>query len=238
MRRILGKLLPALVLLLQWGSAAHPVPAQNGAQQSFASASDREAQYRRLGMTNILEVDSTLFVDLIYARPDNVFGRAVSSDSGACYLRIETARRLRTAHDELKRRAPDLRLLVYDGLRPRSVQMDMWSSVRGTKLQKYVASPRSGSMHNYGVAVDLTLCDSRGSPLDLGSQFDDLSPLSEPRQEDRLLREGKLSSEAVARRRLLRSVMRLAGFHPIGIEWWHFEDSDRRTVRRTLPIVE
>ena len=145
---------------------------------------------------------------------------------------------LRAAHEALKRRAPGLRFLVYDGLRPRSVQREMWNAVRGTPLQQYVANPAVGSMHNYGVAVDLTLCDLAGTPLDLGSHFDELGPISQPRLEEQMLKAGRLTKDEVSRRRLLRSVMRDAGFRALSIEWWHFEDSSRDLVRRTLPVIE
>lgn len=32
--------------------------------------------------------------------------------------------------------------------------------MKGTKSEKYVAKPQKGSMHNYGVAVDVTIVDA------------------------------------------------------------------------------
>jgi zinc D-Ala-D-Ala dipeptidase len=48
--------------------------------------------------------------------------------------------------------------------------------VKGTAQQPYVADPRNGSIHNYGLAVDLSLEDQNGRELDMGTGFDDFSP--------------------------------------------------------------
>jgi D-alanyl-D-alanine dipeptidase len=42
----------------------------------------------------------------------------------------------------------------------------------------------------------------------------------------------------VENRRLLRTVMRQAGFHPIAIEWWHFNAFEKDSVRARYAIVE
>ncbi|MDM7916965.1 MAG: M15 family metallopeptidase [Candidatus Eisenbacteria bacterium] len=111
--------------------------------------------------------------------------------------------------------------------------------VRGTPRQRYVASPSRGSMHNYGAAVDVTLIDaSTGRQLDMGTPLDDFTILAAPREEDRLLRAGRLTREQVARRRLLRSVMTDAGFRALAIEWWHFDAFPKEETRRRFAIVE
>jgi D-alanyl-D-alanine dipeptidase len=141
--------------------------------------------------------------------------------------------------DSLLRAAqPDLRLLLLDCVRPLSAQRQLWAAVQGTPLQPYVANPNRGSMHNYGVAVDITLATAAGEELDMGSPFDFLGPESQPREEERLRREGKLSAAHLAKRRLLRGVMERAGFRPLAIEWWHFEAFDKEWTRRRYTLVE
>src|SRR6218665_3680374 len=38
--------------------------------------------------------------------------------------------------------------------------------------------PRQGPMHSRGVAIDLTLADDTGAPLDMGTGFDDMTARS------------------------------------------------------------
>ena len=40
--------------------------------------------------------------------------------------------------------------------------------MKGTVFEKYVANPKKGSMHNYGIAVDITIVDANGNMLDMG----------------------------------------------------------------------
>ena len=66
-----------------------------------------------------------------------------------------SAEMLGKAHSILKETHPDLRLLVYDGLRPRSIQWVLWntlSNIPESERSNFVANPRSGSIHNFGAA--------------------------------------------------------------------------------------
>ena len=44
----------------------------------------------------------------------------------------------------------------------------MYDKMKGTKFEKYVANPKKGSMHNYGIAVDVTIVDGNGKEIDMG----------------------------------------------------------------------
>ena len=44
----------------------------------------------------------------------------------------------------------------------------MLSKAQGTGFERYVANPEKGSMHNYGIAVDITIIDEWGDQLDMG----------------------------------------------------------------------
>lgn len=72
----------------------------------------------------------------------------------------------------------------------------------------------------------------------MGTPVDHFGILAQPRYESRFLKEGKLTAEQVSNRRLLREVMLAAGFHPIAIEWWHFEAFAKKDIRKTYSIVE
>jgi len=101
-----------------------------------------------------------------------------------------------------------------------------------------VANPKAGSIHNYGCAVDITISDMSGTRLDMGTPLDFFGELAQPRYEEKFLKEGKLTEEQVANRRLLRKVMYAAGFQGIKNEWWHFEAFDKKHIRKTYSIVE
>ena len=197
-----------------------------------------EKRLIKAGLVNMKEIDDTILVDLKYASTRNFMGANVYGDLRECYLRKEAAGMLKKAHDHLKARDPKLRLLVGDGCRPRSVQRRMWEIVKGTPMQPYVANPSAVSMHNRGVAVDITIADENGNRLDMGVPMDHFGILSHPREEARFLKEGKLTERQVANRRLLREVMTKAGFQVLGIEWWHFNACDRKTAAGRYGIIE
>jgi D-alanyl-D-alanine dipeptidase len=118
------------------------------------------------------------------------------------------------------------------------VQQRLWAYARANKQTEYVSNPAKGSIHNYGFALDVTLADAHGRELDMGTPFDSFGPLSQPAQEERLLREGALSAAQVANRRLLRTAMQRAGFRQHPVEWWHFDAVPASAVRRDYPIIE
>lgn len=183
----------------------------------------------------------TLRVELKYATADNFIGRNVYGDFEGCWLVEDAAAKLKAAAEHLAKVRPDLRLLAYDCLRPRRVQRIMWDVVKDTKQRSYVANPNSktGSIHNYGCAIDLTLArGSDGPALDMGTPFDHFGKAAEPRREHAMLREGTLSAEAFANRLLLREVMVRAGFLPLDNEWWHFSCASNKETRSRYRIVE
>jgi zinc D-Ala-D-Ala dipeptidase len=197
-----------------------------------------EEELLALGLVDVRSLDPTLLVDLKYARSDNFMGADVYGELRRALLVPAAADMLRQAHGHLQRRHPDHRLLVVDAFRPRRVQHLMWERVRGTAQQPYVANPASGSMHNYGAAVDITIVDGQGKALDMGTPVDHFGILAQVREEERFLREGRLTREQVNNRRLLRTVMEEAGFIQLPIEWWHFDAFDKQHVRAAYRIIE
>lgn len=178
-----------------------------------------------------------LLVRLAYSTTDNFLKKDVYGDLERCYLRRSAAASLTRAVALLRKLRPDLRLLAYDCARPLSVQRAMWRMVRGTREQPYVANPVRGSMHNLGCAIDLTLSNSEGRPLDMGTPFDHAGPLAQPRLERAYVLRGKLTRTQWANRLLLRYVMTRAGFIPLDIEWWHFDCETPARARKLFKII-
>ena len=88
-------------------------------------------------------------------------------------------------------------------------------------LEKYLrrCTAGVGGGHQTGGAVDLTLCDSNGIPLDMGSEY----PIKCPE----MVTSYHLSSIVNERRKLLGNVMRKEGFANYPGEWWHFSYGDQ-----------
>jgi D-alanyl-D-alanine dipeptidase len=170
-------------------------------------------------------------VDLRYASPDNFVGDDMYSPHDCAWLHRNAAESLRKATGILAARRGDLSLLVLDALRPQRVQERMWAALEGTPLTQYLADPVRGSIHSFGMAVDITLVDAAGRELDMGTQFDDLSERSHPALEEALLARGELTVADIENRRLLREVMSAAGWRGINSEWWHFDGGDRQRIR-------
>jgi D-alanyl-D-alanine dipeptidase len=177
-------------------------------------------------------------LDIRYASANNFTGRDIYGAFDRLWLHAIAAAKLAGACAALRQTRPDLRLLVFDGLRPNRVQRVFWEMVKGTEQQRFVGDPAVGSVHGFGLAVDLSLCDRDGVELDMGTPFDDFSPLAEPRLEQTHLAAGMLTPQQLENRLLLRRTMRNAGFIPLPIEWWHFDALPSDEVRRRFKLVE
>lgn len=176
-------------------------------------------------------------VDLRYAGPHNFVGRDLYSPFDCAWLHVEAAAALEAAVAWLAQQAPGHTLLVLDALRPQRVQQQLWDALEGTGLQMYLANPARGSIHSYGMALDVTILDPQGRELDMGTGFDDMTDLSHPALEEGFMAAGKLGEQQVNNRRLLRGAMFGAGFVGISTEWWHFDCGDRDRVRSTFRRV-
>jgi len=200
-----------------------------------------EQSLRDAGLVDVEEVISGIFVDLKYSTTDNFFGQDVYGDLKRCYLQPVVADMLKKAHDKLQEEHPGLTFLVYDGVRPISVQRILWDNLDKPDSVKplYVADPKVGGLHNYGVAVDLTLANAEtGEPLDMGTHYDYFGYPAYPDRETQMLREGILTKEHISNREILRKVMKHGGFTGIGSEWWHFNAYSLKDAKARFELVK
>ncbi|MBC7918408.1 MAG: M15 family metallopeptidase [Rhodoferax sp.] len=177
-------------------------------------------------------------VELRYATEDNFVGRNLYGSLNCAWLHREAAAALERTVAWLGVHHPDLKLVVLDALRPHRVQIALWDFLEGTELRQYLADPARGSIHSFGMAVDVTLLDAHGAELDMGTAFDALSILSHPQHEAEHLRQGLLTEHQLANRQVLYQAMRHGGFVGIASEWWHFDYGDRSRVRQSFVRVE
>lgn len=155
-------------------------------------------------------------LDIVYATAANFTGKPIYARP-ACYLHRDAIPLLRRAVDLADRQG--LRLCLFDAFRPAEAQWALWAH---TPDPAFVSHPRKGSPHSMGVAIDLTLIDTAsGQPLEMGSGFDDLRPISHHDAPG-------LSPAAERNRLLLLGLMTTAGWDFFRNEWWHYQMFDAR----------
>lgn len=209
---------------------------------SAVDAQDFDTSMSSYGLVDIQSIDDEILVELKYSSTDNFVGEDMYGNLERAYFEPSFADRVVKAQQILKRRNPNYTLLIYDAARPISVQRHMRKVVEGTQFEGFVADGTKGGRHNYGVAVDLTIAQIYGSPLDMGAEFDDFSKAASvkgtPDTDDPATRSievyrdyvlglaerGIISLEAANNRLLLIEVMLEAGLYPYRREWWHFEE--------------
>ena len=162
-----------------------------------APVKSRTARYLdSLGFVNIAEADSSIAIDLMYTRADNFTGTLLYEDLKEAYLHPDAMKSLKRAQRLLKEQYPGYSLIVYDAARPLSVQQKMWNVVKGTSKYIYVSNPsRGGGLHNYGLAVDISILDDKGTPLPMGTPVDHLGREAHITEEAVLVAQGKLTEQ-------------------------------------------
>lgn len=160
-----------------------------------------------------------------------------------CYVREMVACRLDAAAVLLP---PGWRLIVLDAWRPLTVQQHLFylyvariheeqptasdATVR-QQAARYVAPPSADmacpSPHATGCAVDLSVLDANGCPVDMGTEFDAFDSRAHTRFFETRLERGESLAPAeqawLQHRRILFHALRAVGFVNYPEEWWHYE---------------
>ncbi|WP_166368746.1 M15 family metallopeptidase [Psychromonas sp. SA13A] len=152
-----------------------------------------------------------------------------------CYVRESVFLKLL----EVNKRLPKgFNLVMLDGWRSTQVQKYLFKNIlidiksksdeNITDGEIYTAAralvappsedPLNPSPHNTGGSVDVTLCDDNGCMIEMGSDFDENSPLSSSSAY-----ESETDSPARKHRRILYNAMIYAGFTNLPSEWWHYD---------------
>ena len=166
-------------------------------------------------------------IDLRYATANNFAGRDLYTPLDCAWLHRDAAEALASASSWLAAQRTGTRVLVLDALRPQRVQEALWAALQGTPLLGYLAPPERGSIHSFGMAVDVTLIDADGAEFDMGTGFDDFTPASHANATG-------ISSVAQANRATLRSAMEAGGLSQYEGEWWHYDGPGSGTPRPHL----
>ncbi|MFA7273584.1 MAG: M15 family metallopeptidase [Crocinitomicaceae bacterium] len=188
----------------------------------------------QLGLVNVRSINSSIYVELKYATADNFMKMKLYDTLTHAFLQEDVALRLSKCQEFLNDHYGDFHLLIYDAVRPISVQKKMWialDSIPISERSKFVSNPANGSIHNYGAAVDLTICNAQGVALDMGAGYDDIRKIAYPSLELQFLKSGELSKQQLENRKMLRNVMESQNFRNIPTEWWHFNACSRSTAK-------
>ncbi len=201
--------------------------------------SEIEQIMRNYNLVDISDLDSNIIVSLQYATTSNFLKKNIYGNLTHAYLQKDVAEKLILASNNLIKIMPQYRIVVLDAARPLSLQQIMWNEaqVPENDKDKFIANPIYHSLHNYGTAVDITLSDSSGKWLDMGTGFDSFDDLAYPSLEPELLKTGKLTAIQINNRLILRSAMKFAGFSSISTEWWHFNSCTRDYAKKNYPLI-
>ena len=163
-------------------------------------------------MMNLESFEPRLKFDIRYSRSDNFIGRSVYTQPRA-FLLAHVAQDLLKVHHALQPQG--LGLLIFDGYRPWSVTKLFWDESSEHNRQ-FLANPESGSAHNRGCAVDLSMYRlNSGKAVIMPSDFDEMN-------EKAYVNYAGGTEESRVLRDLLQTTMKKNGFTGIPNEWWHF----------------
>lgn len=149
--------------------------------------------------------------------------------------RYEIGKRLTEAQNLLP---TGYRLLIKECHRPMWVQKEFWDGYTAYLTKKFphwskeeiynecskLKAPLEVAPHTTGGAVDLTLMDEKGNPLEMGTSFN-AEPLET--QNATFTEAQNISEEARKNRQVLMSAMSKAGFVNYPTEWWHWSVGDK-----------
>jgi D-alanyl-D-alanine dipeptidase len=201
---------------------------KNDKQHEEAEGNDSAISNKEMAVNNkaAIDIPDSAFIDLkefsddfIYEMryaTDNNFLNKKMYDCDNCLVRYEVARALLKAAEKLS--SQNLKIKFYDCFRPVEVQRKMWEIMPD---DRYVANPNTtGSVHNRGAAVDITLVDKLGRELNMGTDFDHFDKEAHHSYTD-------LPDTVLKNRQLLKTTMESAGFDAIKTEWWHYNFGGR-----------
>ena len=181
------------------------------------------------GFVYLNDIAPTIKTEVRYYSSDNFVGTRVSAYNNDVIICTEdAAKALKKVQKELL--LSNLELLVYDAYRPQRAvnHFVKWAEELSDTLTKSKYYPdvakknlfhlgyiAEHSSHSRGSTFDLTIIDSSGKPIDMGSDFDFFGSISWPSSD-------LISNKQRENRMLLSHLMTKYGFKPDNKEWWHF----------------
>jgi zinc D-Ala-D-Ala dipeptidase len=163
-------------------------------------------------LVNVKELIPDIALDLKYNTVDNFLHQKMYT-TDECLLAMGTVKQLKKVQDSL--RTLGLGLKIFDGYRPRAVQYLMYEIFPNPV---YVADPATGSNHNRGGAVDLTLITlATGEELRMPTAFDYFGV-----EASHGWTIGMTQEQINNRVFLLTMMESVGGLTRYDSEWWHY----------------
>ncbi|MBN2165644.1 MAG: M15 family metallopeptidase [Marinilabiliaceae bacterium] len=179
---------------------------QTKAQHQQEVAANANAEM--LNLENHIE---GIILDIRYATCNNFTGEVIYETPQA-FARKPVVEALQQVQDSLGKL--NLGLKIYDAYRPYAATLRFYEVYPDTN---FVASPRTGSRHNRGCAIDLTLIElSTKVEIPMPTEFDNFTEVAHPDY-------ANLPDNVIANRAFLFSIMKHFGFTHYPTEWWHFD---------------
>jgi zinc D-Ala-D-Ala dipeptidase len=177
------------------------------------NAPPKEENKREADLVELVKLDKSIKLDIRYATANNFVGRPVYPEARA-FLQRPAAEAVVRVHKKLKKEG--LGLVIFDGYRPWTITKLFWDTV-APEQRKFVADPATGSKHNRGCAVDLSIYDRRtGKLVPMPSAYDEFTERASVDYTGG-------TDEERANRDKLRRLMEAEGFTVYRDEWWHFD---------------
>ncbi|TGM46748.1 D-alanyl-D-alanine dipeptidase [Leptospira biflexa] len=190
-----------------------------GAEESKLIVFDKAAYFQSIKKDPnrvLVDLESIpeIVLDVRYATENNFTGQKIYN-RGKAFARKRVAEALRNAQIEFLKQGYSIQ--IYDAYRPYQATVKFYEIIKDTR---YVASPKTGSRHNKGCAIDLTLVDKNTKQsLQMPTKYDSFekaawanAPVSDPVTKQN-------------RDKLIEGMSRF-GFRVNKTEWWHFDFLD------------
>lgn len=167
-------------------------------------------------LVDLARFDARLRLDIRYATPNNFMGRVLYPVPKAAAQRpvAEALSRVQTRAE-----AAGYGLLIFDAYRPWRITRMMWEETP-PEQREFVANPATGSRHNRGCSIDLSL-HKDGVEVVMPSPYDDFTPAA-------YRSNTAAAPQAIAASRMLEEWMVAEGFVPLANEWWHYDWAEWR----------
>lgn len=163
-------------------------------------------------LVNLKKIIPGVNLNLKYATPNNFTNKKLYKKATTTYMRYDAAMALLEVQKYLNNQG--MAIKIFDAYRPYAVTKLMWDLIHD---ERYVANPKSGSGHNKGTSVDLTIVKmDSDKELDMGTGFDNFTELAHHSHTP------NFDSTIKANRNLLKSTMEKFGFKILDTEWWHY----------------
>lgn len=189
--------------------------------------------------SNLVEITKMpgIRMDLRYGTFNNVTGHDLYCGIQRAFVHRDALPKLRKTLSLIAKEMPGYSLVIFDAARPMYAQAALKATVAGTPYTNYVSSGKTGGLHNYGLALDLSLADENGNLLDMGTDFDSFERCAGEVGEADALASGRLTQKQVDNRNVLRSVMTRAGWVSLNSEWWHFNAYTRAYTKEHYQLL-